>query len=193
MDCTGWRGKCFQADLPRALALMSELLYQPRYERKHFITLKRASADNLRRDKDFPATYAFNRWLSMIFGKQNNVSSTSGRLTDLERISLDDLTHWHQYLCNPNRLSLVIVGNHKPEEIFSRTEALFASRISPASSPVALPYFQSSSLHQITHRHHSDQAVVQIGAFAPQANDEELNAALISSASYRRRDRIPVF
>jgi len=184
MDCTGWRGKCFRADLPRALALMAELLFQPSYDRKHFLTLKHTSLDNLRRDKDFPVTYAFNRWLSMLFGKANNVSSTSGRLSDMERISLDGLPNWHKYLRNPAKLSLSIVGNHSPDEIYSLTENLFASRAVPADSLEALPYYQTSRSHQITHKHHSDQAVVQIGSFAPRANDEELNAAfnIISQA-----------
>ncbi len=173
LDTTVFAGKCFQLELATALPLLAEIVHQPAFETPYLNTIKSATADLLRRERQNPAGYAFFRWLNMLLGARSHYGRSTGGISDLYRHTRQDLLNWHQSMYRPDLFTLAVVGAIEPQEVLDDVSALFAVPASTtfASAP-AQPGPRPAASRTIFHRGESSQAIIYIGGMAPPATDQ---------------------
>ncbi|HQQ67433.1 MAG TPA: insulinase family protein, partial [Candidatus Cloacimonadota bacterium] len=114
LDSTLFRGKCYAQDLPDALSLLNEIVNEPVFEEHYLDMLKSAALDSIRREMDFPASLAYNRWFGSVFGRNNNLLRATGEPADIKALTLADCLSWHESWHLGRDFSLCIVGSIEP-------------------------------------------------------------------------------
>lgn len=177
LDSTIFRGKCQNADLPEALGILQEILTQPVFNAKYFRMLKSASLDSIQREKEHPASYAYNRWFDLLFGKRNNLLRATGYPDELKELSLADCIEWHSGWHLGRDFSLSIVGSHDPLQIKELCEALFSCKESFAPAPAEkLKYHPQDRKYHRQYKN-KEQSIIHIGGFGSPAEDRRGNTA----------------
>lgn len=177
LDSTTFRGKCQTACLEKSLSMLADILYRPRFDKGHLSLLLSAALDGIRRDNDYPVSYAYQKWFKMLVGDQSNLYRSTGNPADIRRIKLKDLTNWYEKWDTSRDFSLGIVGSHTPLEVAELCERLFGDK--QASSPLFThqAIYQSNDKKIVKQHRETDQAIIHLGGFASQANNREENAA----------------
>ncbi|MDY0151715.1 MAG: pitrilysin family protein [Candidatus Cloacimonas sp.] len=187
LDSTSFRGKCQTANLSKALTMLAEVLTQPRFDRDHLKLLTTSALDGIRRDNDYPVSYAYQKWFKMIVGSDSNLYRSTGNPADIRSIHLADIKAWHAGWNLGRDFCLGIVGSHTPQEIADLCEGLFgdnrvhghqATNLPIGSSSYnQLPLFSESAIKYRLQKHETDQAIIHLGGWATPAANREENAA----------------
>lgn len=168
LDCSTFRGKCFNSDLYSALDLLSEIIREPIFDSGYLNTLKHSTIDSIRREKEIPSSYAFNRWFRLLTGNLSNLDRSSGNISQIKRINRSHLENWHPYIQNPAGSALAIVGDYTPSEVAQMVSAAFASlRNSTQLHIVPKPICKSAQRHQLIEHRGSEQAIIHMGVLLP--------------------------
>lgn len=168
LDCSSFRGKCFNPDFPKAMELLSELIREPSFKQSYLNTLKHSTIDGIRRDREVPSTYAFNRWFKLVIGNHTNLDRSSGNITQIKRINRDILVDWHKQILSPESAALAIVGDYEPAELSSMVASAFdALESSTVEKRSPLPYFDPAKQHTLIEKKSSEQAILHLGVLLP--------------------------
>ncbi|MBW6514466.1 MAG: insulinase family protein [Candidatus Syntrophosphaera sp.] len=177
-DATIFRGKCFHAELPVALSLLSEIVSRPAFEPGYLRLVKGATIDMLRRDRQNPASHAFFRWFNMLVGPNSPLGRYSGNISDLLRHGRNDVRGWFESRYTPERYSLAVVGSNAPEEVLGLVSGLFRQKVKNLPRPDDPPFSPLPlKTRQIRVNRSSGQAIIHLGGFAPPASDRKQTTA----------------
>ncbi|PKN77795.1 MAG: peptidase M16 [Candidatus Cloacimonetes bacterium HGW-Cloacimonetes-1] len=178
LDTTIFKGKCFIDDLPVALNILSEILLYPTFDNRYISHIKSSTMDNLRREDDYPVTYAFKLWQKMLCGTKTNLDNSSGSISQLKSLRQGDLRKWHESWNFPTQFNLSIVGSISPEEIYSITQKCFGSvPLNDYPPTLHQPMYQSSPKQLRQVKKNIGQAIINLGGFAGPASDVKQNTA----------------
>lgn len=95
------------------------------------------------RTEDNPSSLAFERFKTAAYPATGYRNPTIGWMSDLERMTVDDLRTWHNDWYSPNNATLVVVGDVTVAEVKTLTERHFAAiparPLPTAKAPLELP------------------------------------------------------
>jgi zinc protease len=96
----------------KTLALVEEILLQPRWDEEQFAINKTRIINTLKRNKANPNYLAGITFDSLILGKDNILSKgTSGTVASVESITIEDLKAFYKNSISPSGSELMIVGD----------------------------------------------------------------------------------
>ncbi|OQC04784.1 MAG: putative zinc protease AlbF [Candidatus Cloacimonetes bacterium ADurb.Bin089] len=177
LDTTTFRGKCQKENLDKALSMLAEILYLPRFDRNYFSLLTSAALDEIRRDQDYPVNYAYLNWYKMLVGKQSNLFRSSGTPGQIRSLHLKDLQQWYERWNIGRDFCLAVVGNYQPEEVLELCEQTFGIAQAEKQALIPHPLYSPESVHFKKIWRKTDQAIIYTGGFASPASNREENTA----------------
>ncbi|MCB5265077.1 MAG: insulinase family protein [Candidatus Cloacimonetes bacterium] len=177
LDSTIFRGKCSIADLPSVLDLLSEIVHEPLFDKAYLGMLKSAAADSIRRERDYPISMAYKAWFRQLFGKNNNLYSPNGDISDIASIKVEDCETWHESWGLGEDFALAIVGSLEPEKVYDLAEKYFGQGAgNKRVPPTTLKYDQRPASSRRVYKK-LDQSIIHIGGIGCPASKRTDNSA----------------
>ena len=93
------------------LALVEEILFEPRWDETEFDRIKRETAESIKRRAAVPSSIASKVYNKLIYGDHILANSTSGSVESVESIELDDLKNYYTANFSADLVSISIVGD----------------------------------------------------------------------------------
>jgi zinc protease len=93
------------------LALVDEILFEPRWDETEFDRIKRETAESIKRRSAVPSSIASKVYNKLIYGDHILANSTSGTVESMESIELDDLKNYYTANFSADLVSISIVGD----------------------------------------------------------------------------------
>lgn len=164
------------------LALVQEILLEPRWDAKEFALLKQSTISQLRQQEANPAAIAQNNYNLLIYGKDNIRSkNTLGTLESVNTISLDDLKAYYSKNISPSVARMHVVGSLDKASISKSLATLVANWKSKPVNLVASPKPVAPSKSQVYFYDVPDakQSVIRFGYPALAASDKDFYPATV--------------
>ncbi|WP_106793551.1 pitrilysin family protein [Aquimarina sp. Aq78] len=171
------RASCLAKNFEDTVALIEEILLQPRWDEKEYARLKQALQTNLKGREASPQAIASINFNKLLYGNQNILGlPNSGTLETTENISLDDIKKHYKNL-SPRNATFHIAGNINKSKV-KETLSSLASNWNTES--VAIPKIEITEKDQTDHLYFIDvpgskQSVIFIGKLALSATNPEFN------------------
>ncbi|MEQ1761762.1 MAG: pitrilysin family protein [Pyrinomonadaceae bacterium] len=104
-------GNTLARNYPATMALVEEILLQPRWDAKEFDLQKQAAISQIRQQLANPNAIAQNQYGTLIYGKDNIYSrSALGTVESVNSITIDDLKSFYALAISPSVARMHIVG-----------------------------------------------------------------------------------
>ncbi len=118
------------------LALVQEMLLEPRWDVKEFDLIKQSVLSSIRQQEANPGTVAANNFRELIYGKDNIRSkSILGTLESVNAITIDDLKAFYEKNISPSVARMTVVGSLDKAAI---TQSLSSLASNWKSKPVTI-------------------------------------------------------
>ncbi len=164
------------------LALVEEILLEPRWDEKEFSLVKQATISQIRQQEANPNAIASNNYNLLIYGS-NNIRSRNilGTIESVNSITLDDLKSFYNKAVSPSAARMHIVAALDKRAI---TSPLLRLANKWASKPVNIPVYQTPPPPSKSRVYFYDvpeakQSVVRFGYPALAATDKEYYPATV--------------
>ncbi|MFD0862157.1 M16 family metallopeptidase [Sungkyunkwania multivorans] len=133
-------GNCLAKNFEATLALVEEILLQPRWDKQEFERLKKALQTRLKGREANPSAIASLAFDKLIYGDDHIFSlPTSGTLETVSSISLEDLKNYYSGYISPSLASFHVAGFVKKDRVEKALSGL-SEKWKPKA--VELPSFQ---------------------------------------------------
>jgi len=104
-------GNTLARNYPATVALVEEILLQPRWDVKEFDLQKQAIINQIRQQSANPLAVAQNQYNTLIYGKDNMYSrSALGTVESVNAITIDDLKSFYSLAISPSVARMHVVG-----------------------------------------------------------------------------------
>ena len=134
-------GNSLAKNYTKTLALVEEMLLEPRWDTTEFELIKKSVVGNLRQQKSSPTTIAGNVYNELIYGKDNIRSkNTLGTIESVGAINLDDLKSFYSNYISPSVAKMHVVGDIKQEKVIASLEKLNSNW---AAKEVVIPVYKT--------------------------------------------------
>ncbi len=94
-----------------SLALVEEILFEPRWDETEFDRIQRETAESIKRRGAVPSSIASNVYNKLIYGDHILANSISGSVESVESIELDDLKNYYVANFSADLATISIVGD----------------------------------------------------------------------------------
>lgn len=175
-------GTTLSKNYTQTIALVEEMLLEPRFDETEFDLLKKAIIANLRQQEASPNAVARNAYNELIYGKDNiRAKNTFGTTASVTDITLEDVkTYYHNYI-SPSVAKMLIVGDISKESVIASLENLNSKW---ASKEVTIPEYKAPETPTKPAVYFYDipnakQSVLQFGAPALAATDPDFYPATV--------------
>ncbi|CAL2084193.1 pitrilysin family protein [Tenacibaculum sp. 190524A05c] len=102
------------------LALVKEMLLEPRWDETEFDLLKKRAITNLRQQEASPRSIAANQYNTLLYGKDNIRSKNIlGTIASVETITIDDIKNYYNNYISPSVTTMHVVGDIDQSSIVS--------------------------------------------------------------------------
>ncbi len=166
----------------QTLALVEEMLLEPRWDATEFELLKKSVVGNLRQQKASPTTIASNVYNELIYGKENIRSKNIlGTIESVGNITLDDLKLFYTNYISPSVAKIHVVGDIDKEKVITSLSNLESKW---ASKEVNIPVYKTPEAPNKPTVYFYDvpnakQSVINFGAPALAATDADFYPATV--------------
>ncbi len=166
----------------KTLALVKELLLEPRWDEEEFELAKARVINGIKRSKASPNYLASSTFNELIYGKDHIYAyDASGTIESVESITIDDLKDYYQACFSPSIARFHIVGNITEEQVMSSLSALNEAW---EAKEVVLPEFEAPPGPERSKIYFVDvpgakQSVIQIGYLALARSDDDFFPATV--------------
>jgi len=164
----------------KTLALVQEILLEPRFDESEFSLLKSATIARLRQQEADPNSVARNTYNELIYGKNNIRSKNNlGTVSSVEKITLEDVKAFYNNYISPSVAKMLVVGDISKENV---TNSLASLDNNWTAKKVTIPEYKTPEAPEKPTVYFYDipnakQSVLQFGAPALAANDDDFYAA----------------
>jgi zinc protease len=118
-------GNCLVRNFDATLALMEEMLLEPRWDADEFAMAQTRVMNNLKRQKASPVALAGETFMEKVYGKAHIFSvNASGTLESVPTITIDDLKTWYTANVSPSVANFHVAGNINQAKIMKSLESL---------------------------------------------------------------------
>ena len=168
----------------KTVALVGEMLLEPRWDEEQFNINKTRIINNLRRNMSDP-NYLANKTLNnLILGKDNVLSvNASGTVESVESITIDDLRAFYEKAVSPSVTEFMVVGDidqARVEKALADLGEKWTAREVPMPAPSFPPVAEKGSIHFVDVPG-AKQSVIRIGYLALPRNHEDFYKAEASN------------
>jgi zinc protease len=196
LDVSSVSLEALREHLDPSLELYADVILHPAFRQEDLDRLKQQRLAQIQREKADPVGMAIRVFPRLIYGAGHAYAipwTGSGTEGSTERITREDLIHFHQSWFKPNHATMVVVGATTMAEIRPKLERLFdtwAPGETPAKEIGPVPPQATSSIYLLD-RPGSLQSIIIAGdAAPPKANPDEpaieaMNAVLGSDFGSR--------
>jgi zinc protease len=167
---------------PATLALLQEILLEPRWDAKEFALLKQSTISQIRQQEANPNAIAQNKYNQLIYGKDNIRSKNIlGSLESVNSITLDDLKAFYNKAVSPSVARMHVVGSLNKESISNSLASLVANwKGKTVDIPVAAtPTAPAKSQVYFYDVPDAKQSVIRFGYPALAATDKDFYPATV--------------
>lgn len=172
-----------------SLALMADVVRQPRFDTADFERLQRRTLAALAQEAADPTQVANNSWARPLFGADHPYGmpgSGLGTPESVQDLTADAVSRFHSQWLRPDRAQLLIVGNTDRATVEPLLEAQFSGWQPPASPAAerALPPVTPPSEPEVLLVHQPDapQSVLLVATLAPPFTDPDARALDIANS-----------
>jgi zinc protease len=164
------------------VALLSEILLEPRWDAKEFALQKQSIISQIRQQEANPTAIAQNNYNQLIFGKDNIRSrNILGTIESVNAITLDDLKAFYNKSISPSVARMHVVGSLGKTAI---TTPLAAIVNNWQSKPVDIPNYATPKAPAQSQVYFYDvpdakQSVIRFGYPALAATDKDYYPAIV--------------
>ena len=164
------------------LALLQEILLEPRWDAKEFELLKQSAISQIRQQEANPTAIAANKYNQLIFGKDNIRSKNIlGTVESVNAITLDDLKSFYNKSMSPSVARMHVVGSLGKTAIKAPLASLAKNW---KSRPVTIPAFATPKAPATSQVFFNDvpgakQSVIRFGYPALAATDKDYYPAVV--------------
>ena len=124
-------GTTLSKNYDETMALVQEILLQPRWDQKEFDLLKQSTLAQIERQKSQPNSIAANQFKKLIYGENHLLSYNNlGTQASVEAISFEDLKMYYADNFSPSITKLHVVGAISKDEV-SKSLASLNSKWTP--------------------------------------------------------------
>ena len=113
-------------DLPRALALLAEVVVTPAFSDSDFSRVRAEWMDNVRGERQDPQRLATLAAVRGLFGPVLG-APVAGSIPELETLKVGDLRDFHRRFYTPDSAALVVVGDVDERELMTQTGKAFGA------------------------------------------------------------------
>lgn len=104
-------GNTLARNYPATIALVEEILLQPRWDAKEFELAKQAAISQIRQQSANPNAIAQNQFNALVYGKDNIYSRNAlGTIESVNSITMDDLKSFYAMSISPSVARMHVVG-----------------------------------------------------------------------------------
>jgi len=164
------------------LALVEEILLEPRWDAKEFDLVKQSTISSIRQQEGIPNVVAGNQYNLLIYGKDNIRSrNILGTIESLNAITLDDLKAFYAKSVSPSAGRMHVVGALNKAKILTPLNKLTAKW---AAKPVEIPVYATPKAPAKSQIYFYDipdakQSVIRFGYPALAAADPDFYPATV--------------
>jgi zinc protease len=175
-------GNCLVRNYDATLALVEEMLLEPRWDVDEFALAQTRVMNNLKRQKASPPALAGETFMEKVYGPAHIFSlSASGTLESVPTITVDDLKAWYAAFMSPSVANFHVAGNISHEKVMSSLQSL-ASKW--AAKEVVTPTYAVPAPLQKSEIYFIDvpgakQSTIRIGSLALAQTDPDYFAATV--------------
>lgn len=173
-------GTTLAKNYDKTIALVKEMLLEPRFDETEFDLLKKATITNLRQQEANPNAVASNLYDELMYGKDNIRSKNKlGTIASVETITLNDLKSFYNSFISPSVAKMLVVGDISKDKVVNSLESLNANwlpkevripeYITPNAPEKSVIYFYDIP--------NAKQSVLQFGTPALAATDADFYPA----------------
>jgi zinc protease len=166
----------------KVLALMQEILLEPRWDTEEFTLAKTRILNNIKRQKANPTTLARNEINELVYGK-NHIFSTDrlGTEESIASITIDDLKAYYNKNFSPDLASFMIAGDITKDKVVRSLQPL-ASRWTGTKVPFpsfTLPSGLTESRIYFVDVPGAKQSVINIGCLGLARTDKDYYPSVV--------------
>jgi len=167
-------GTTLKKNYDKTIALVKEILLEPRFDETEFELLKKATIANLRQQEANPNAVAANIYNELIYGKDNIRSKNSlGTIASIENMTLTDLKNFYTRYISPSVAKMLVVGDISLDKVVTSLESLDTNWL---SKEVKIPEYKTPNAPDKSVVYFYDipnakQSVLQFGTPALAATD----------------------
>jgi zinc protease len=175
-------GNSLSKNFDATMALVSEILLEPRWDAKEFDLLKQSTKSQIQRIKANPNAIAANEYAKLNYGEGHILSNNnSGTESSLESITIDDLKDYYNTNLTPTLASMHIVGDISQSNVISNLETINANWEAkevtfPTLPEVKKPVKSTVYFYDVPN---AKQSVIRFGYPGPKATDKDYYAATV--------------
>ena len=103
---------------PKTVALVKEMLLEPRFDEAEFELIKKATINNLRQEQASPNAVARNEYNKLIYGEKNiRAKNIAGTMESVGKITIEDVKLFYTKNISPSVAKLYVVGSLSKDNI----------------------------------------------------------------------------
>jgi zinc protease len=176
------RAGSLSRNFTKTMALVEELLLQPRWDEEEFDRIKTKTINDLKRNQAYPGYVANLIFNAEIYGDKHIMGQpTSGKPETIEGITIDDLKTFYANYYTPNLARIHVVGNITKEDAMNALEG-FAKNWTPKKVDIptfTYPAEQDKKILYFVDIPAAKQSVINIGYLAMAREDPDYFAATV--------------
>lgn len=175
-------GNTLARNFDQTLALVEEMLLEPRWDEEEFGLAKVRTLNNLKRQKANPNSMASELFQKLVYGDQHIFGiGASGSEGTVNSITLDDLKAYYASFFSPDIASFHVAGQITREKVMASLQALVqkwpAKEV--AFPTYAIPEAPIKSLVYFIDVPGAKQSIINIGGVGPVKTDPDYFAATV--------------
>ncbi len=183
-DSVSLTANCLAGKFDAVMALVEEILFEPRWDPKEFDRVKRQSLERIRREQASPAAVASNVFRKLVYGSDHLLSITSvGTLESVGSIALEDLRDYYNRAFTSKLAHVSISGDvdqQRATSAFERLAAKWPSRESKLPAPTK-PAPPAQAKVYFIDVPNARQSEIRIGYVALASTDPEYYPATVAN------------
>lgn len=126
-ESAGISAKFAKKDQDVVLSILKEVLISPTFNKQEFEKEKVRGLQELQRATESPRNVIQNFWDHFIYGQHPYANPTSGKISTITNITVDDLKAFYTKNYHPNHAAIAIVGDFNSKQMQAKITSLFAN------------------------------------------------------------------
>lgn len=175
-------GNTLVRNFDKTLALVEEMLLEPRWDEEEFGLAKVRTLNNLKRQKANPNSMASELFQKLVYGDQHIFGiGASGSEETVSSITIDDLKAYYASYFSPNVATFHIAGQITKEKVIASLQSLAQkwSAKEVAFPTYAIPEAPAKSVVYFIDVPGAKQSIINIGGIGPAKTDPDFFAATV--------------
>ena len=173
---------CLTRNYEKTLALVEEILLQPRWDEEQFDLVKSRMINNIKRNQANPNYLASLAFDKLVYGDNNILAiPPGGTLETLESITMDDLKDFYSKSLSPSVATMHVVGKIDKSRVEKGLKSLAANwkPFDVVIPEIAVPQLPEKSTIYFVDVPGAKQSVITIGSYAVPRTSEDFEPATV--------------